>query len=141
MKELAAVAIALVALGACSSPPPQTGVLDPAAVVVSPHPWPSGAAAAPGAPPRILTVYLNETAIATGTHWIGRIATTTNVASLEVRTESFQFLADRTAYGEFRFDQHVLDMLPQYRRDYVLQLIARNANGDADQRFVNIRFL
>lgn len=72
---------------------------------------------------------MNETSVAPGSEWTGRIATTTNVASVEIRTESFSFNATRVAFGQFAFDQHVLDIVPQYKRGYTLRVIARNAAG------------
>lgn len=74
---------------------------------------------------RFLAVWMNETKTLPGTDWRGRVVTTTNVASVEVRTESFSFNAQRSRLGEFAFDQHVLDIVPQYKRAYVLQIIAR----------------
>ena len=100
--------------------------------------WPAAVVAAPSAPPRILAVWLSSTQIVPGTDWLGRIATTTNVASLEVRTESFSFNATRVAFGQFVFRQHVLDIVPQYKRHYELTIIARNAAGVKDVRIVPI---
>lgn len=119
---------------------PQGRIFSDAQVTVSPHPWPTAEPALPAQAPRILALWLNETSIPNGTDWIGRIATTTNVASVEVRTESFSFNADRTQYGEFRFRQRILDMVPQYKRGYTLQVVARNAAGRADTVLVPIRF-
>jgi hypothetical protein len=109
-----------------------------ATVTRAPSPWPKAIPVAPGAPPRILAFWTNETAIAPGSEWLGRIATTTNVASVEIRTESFAFNATRTAFGQFTFDQHVLDIVPQYKRGYTLHVIARNAAGDKDVRLIPI---
>ena len=64
--------------------------------------------------------------------------TSTNVASVELRTESFSFVADRLGFGIFDFSQTVLDVIPQYRRAYLLRVIARNARGDAAERIVPI---
>ena len=36
------------------------------------------------------------------------------------------------------FDQHVLDIVPQYKRPYTLQVIARNAAGTQDARLIPI---
>lgn len=108
------------------------------AVTMMPLPWPSAAVAAPNAPPRILALWMNETAIAPGSQWSGRIATTTNTASLEIRTESFSFNATRTGFGQFAFLQHVLDIVPQYKRRYTLSVIARNAAGVEAVRLVPI---
>jgi hypothetical protein len=129
---------AVIGLAACA---PIAGTrVDPRTVEIEPHPWPSPQIAAGAAPPRILALWMNHTALPSGTDWRGRIVTTTNVASVEVRTESFSFVADRTRYGDFSFEQHVLDMVPQYKRSYALQVIARNAAGDRDERLVEISF-
>jgi hypothetical protein len=101
-------------------------------------PWPAAVPNAPNDPPRILAFATNETTIAPGTDWTGRIATTTNVASVEIRTESFSFNATRIAYGQFVFRQHVLDIVPQYKRAYTLHVIARNAAGVQDVRLIPI---
>ncbi|MGB6984606.1 MAG: hypothetical protein WBD74_01380 [Candidatus Aquilonibacter sp.] len=101
-------------------------------------PWPAAAANAPDAPPRILALWINSAAITPGSQWFGRIATTTNVASVEIRTESFSFNATRVAFGQFVFLQHVLDIVPQYKRPYTLQVIARNAAGTEDARLIPI---
>ncbi len=112
--------------------------MDSRAVTLAPPRWPSAVPAAPNDPPRIVALEMNETSIAPGSEWTGRIATTTNVASLEVRTESFSFNATRVGFGQFTFDQHVLDIVPQYKRGYTLQVIARNAAGAQDARLIPI---
>ena len=121
----------IILLAGCEEPVRGT-LLDARSVTRAPIPWPKAVAAAPSASPRILALWTNETAIAPGSQWVGRIATTTNVASLEIRTESFSFNATRTSFGQFQFDQHVLDIVPQYKRGYTLQFIARNTEGDED---------
>ena len=114
-------------------------LIDAAAVTVMPKPWPRPAVTTASAP-RILALWMNETTIPSGSDWDGRAITTTNVASLEIRTESFSFIAQRTAFGDFRFHQHVLDMVPYYKRNYLLHVIARNAAGDRDEWLVPIQF-
>lgn len=108
-------------------------------VLSSPNPWPTPEVVR-GGPPRILRFWMNEANVPNGTNWFGRAVTTTNVASLEIRTESFSFVAERTNFGEFRFRQHVLDWIPQYKRAYTLQVIARNAAGDEDALLIPISF-
>ncbi|HTX59883.1 MAG TPA: hypothetical protein VMH02_09405 [Verrucomicrobiae bacterium] len=137
-RTFAAVA-ALSLLCACAEAEQGTWVND-AAVVASPNPWPAPRIAPGDAPPQILTLWMNETTIPSGSDWVGRAITTTNVASLEIRTESFSFVADRVGYGDFRFSQHVLDMVPYYKRPYTLDVIARNAAGVSDERLVRISF-
>lgn len=108
-------------------------------VLASPNPW-SAPQRVSGGPPHILAFWMNEAEIPNGSDWFGQAVTTTNVASLEIRTESFSFTAQRTAFGEFRFRQHVLDWVPQYKRAYTLQVIARNTAGDEDTLLIPIRF-
>ncbi|HET9095168.1 MAG TPA: hypothetical protein VFN37_00785 [Candidatus Baltobacteraceae bacterium] len=124
---------------ACAEQPTGTYV-DPAAVTVMPSPWPKPAIAAPNAPPRILALWMNETKIPSGSDWRGRVVTSTNVASVEIRTESFSFVAERPAFGVFQFRQHVLDMVPYYKRNYVVQVVARNTAGDQTIRLVPVEF-
>jgi len=112
--------------------------MDPRSVTAPRSTWPAAVANANDAPPHILALWLNSTSISPGVEWRGRIATTTNVASLEIRTESFSFNATRIAYGQFVFDQHVLDIVPQYKRGYTLNVIARNSAGVEDARLIPI---
>jgi hypothetical protein len=81
---------------------------------------------------------MNETTIRTGREWRGVIVTSTNVMSVEIRTESFTFVAQREHPGFFRFSQEVLDMVPEYRRRYTLSVIARNSSGAEDTWLVPI---
>jgi hypothetical protein len=122
----------------CEEPPVGTPVAPSAATMLR-VPWPATIANAPAAPPHIIALWMNSTSIAPGMQWFGRIATTTNVASVEIRTESFSFNATRVAFGQFVFLQHVLDIVPQYKRPYTLQIIARNAAGVEDARLIPIR--
>ncbi|HTX57734.1 MAG TPA: hypothetical protein VMD47_11605 [Candidatus Acidoferrales bacterium] len=112
--------------------------MSPRAATTAPKPWPAAVSAANEAPPRILALWMNETTLVPGSQWRGRIATTTNVASVEIRTESFSFNATRVAYGQFVFEQHLLDIVPQYKRGYTLNVIARNSAGLEDARLIPI---
>ncbi len=133
------VAIAAFALGLAGCARPPAGVrVDPRTVTAMPARWPAAPVAAGTSAPRIVRLWLSATRITPGRDWLGRIATTTNVASVEVRTESFSFNARRIAFGQFVFDQHVLDIVPQYKRPYLLNVIARNAAGAEDVRLVPI---
>ena len=135
MRLVAAVVVLLTAV-ACSQSSGRH--IDAKRVVIVPSHWPTPQALSPDAPPRILGLWMNETTIQPGRKWTGRIVTSTNVASVEVRTESFSFSADRRRFGVFEFSQIILDIIPQYRRAYVLHVIARNTRGDTDERLVPI---
>jgi hypothetical protein len=112
--------------------------LDPARVIVAPSVWPTPQTAPPDAPPRIIALWMNDATIHPGRRWMGKIITSTNVASVEIRTESFSFTADHRGPGLFDFSQDILDIIPQYRRRYILRFIARNTPGEADERTVPI---
>lgn len=63
--------------------------------------------------------------------WLdGEIVTSTNVASVEVRTAAFSIDADHTGPGTFQFHTHVLELPPLARRHTLeLSIIARNTAG------------
>jgi hypothetical protein len=131
------IALAMLLLVAgCSTNPER--LLKPSVVTVAPSTWPTPEVVPPQAPPRILALWMNGTELRPGHRWFGKIVTSTNVASVEIRTESFSFTADRHAFGIFDFAQEILDMVPQYRRSYVLHVIARNAGGVVDERLIPI---
>jgi hypothetical protein len=136
MQRLIAALTVCTTLAACAAP--TSTHVDSRVVTAMPRHWPAAVVAAPDAPPRVLAVWLSSAQIVPGTDWLGRIATTTNVASLEIRTESFSFNATRVAFGQFVFRQHVLDIVPQYKRRYDLSIIARNTAGTKDVRVVPI---
>ena len=137
--RLIPILAALPFLSGCSLLIPTQSLVDPQSVLSSANPWPTPLLTTRAAP-QILRLWMNETTIPSGTDWYGRAVTSTNVASLEIRTESFSFIAERTAYGAFQFRQHVLDMVPYYKRPYILRVIARNTAGDAVEERVRIQF-
>jgi hypothetical protein len=130
-------ALVLLLVTGCS--PNAQRVTAPSAVTVAPSVWPTPQIAPPQAPPHILALWMNRTELIPGHRWFGKIVTSTNVASVEIRTESFSFTADRRAFGVFEFAQELLDIVPQYRRAYVLHVIARNTNGVTDERLIPIQ--
>ncbi len=78
--------------------------------------------------------------VAPGSWWSGRIVTSTNVASVEVRWPFFAFSVPRKAPGEFAFHFHALDLPVIYRRPYTIEIVARNTPGETTQRNVIIDF-
>lgn len=64
-----------------------------------------------------------------GTNWSGQIVTSSNVASVEVRTSLFSINVPRTTFGRFAFQVHVLDLPPIFIRAYQVRAIARNSAG------------
>jgi hypothetical protein len=130
-----AVVLALLFAG-CATP--QGHWVDPRTVTRMPSRWPVPRPAPRASPPRIEALWMNETTIRTGSVWRGMIVTSTNVKSVEIRTESFTFVGQRVRSGVFTFSQDILDMVPAYRRPYTLEVIARNHYDDADTWLVPI---
>lgn len=134
MKRVALAGLLAVLCG-CGTPAPR---LD--ADAVSAAPLPAVRDASPDAPPRILAVRLSSLVVRPGDTWTGRIVTTSNVASLEIRSPSFTFNAPRSAFGRFAFSIRALVIPPIYRRAYTVAIVARNAAGRTDERDVTVDF-
>lgn len=71
--------------------------------------------------------------------WTGAFVTSTNVASVELRTNLFVVNVPRASAGRFAFRLDVLDVPPIFLRSYRLRVIARNARGDAVEEDVPFR--
>ena len=87
--------------------------------------------ASPNAAPRIVAAWFSASQVARGQTWSGRIVTTTNVASVEVRTSLFSIDVPRRGFGRFAFDLRVFDVPPIFLRAYRVRTIARNSAGVA----------
>jgi len=107
---------------------------------LSPAVWPTPQVAEMNDAPRILAVDLSPSRVAPGAWWTGRIVTSTNVASVEVRWPFFTFSAPRRAPGEFSFRFDVADLPVIYRRPYTVEIVARNTPGTTTQRNVVVEF-
>ena len=59
----------------------------------------------------------------------GTITTSSNVASVEIRTNLFSINAKKKDVGRFAFDVDVYDLPGIFIRAYTLRVIARNATG------------
>lgn len=127
--------VALVAVTACTPPAPgRPGLNAPSS------PWPAASVAAANDAPHILAVHFSNLSVNVGDTWTGKIATTTNVASVEVRTESFTINVPRKSFGQFVFRIHILDLPPFLQRTYTLRVIARNASGQSDEEDFPLSF-
>lgn len=137
----AAVALAAaLLLAGCSAP--QKAVEQPlVAIGPGPAPMPSPPLAAPGDPPRIVGVWLSKTEFAPGERIAGRVVTTTNVASLEIRVEGYGRVIPRSDFGRFEGTVAVPKLPSFLRRAFTLQILARNAGGVAAKATVPIRVL
>jgi hypothetical protein len=81
-------------------------------------------------PPTIRAIWLSSLTLERGSTWAGEISTGSNVASVEVRTDSFSFSVPRKSIGKFAFSYAIPDLPPYLRRGFVLHVVARNAAGD-----------
>jgi hypothetical protein len=119
--------LALTLLAACASyidvPPNVTVGARPAQLG-------AGADADFAAPPQIAAVWLSSLSLRRGATWSGAISTGSNVASVEVRTDSFSFSVPKARPGSFEFSYAIPDLPPYLRRRFVLHIVARNAAGD-----------
>jgi hypothetical protein len=93
--------------------------------------------AANDAPPQIKGMHFNTLDLCRQARgecfdsWKGSFLTSTNVASVEVRTNLFSIDVPRSDFGKFAFTADVLDLPPIFIRDYRLRVIARNSAGVA----------
>ncbi len=126
-------AAAFCALGLCSTagcapqavPVPSNLTVGPSLPAV----WPLPVAAANAAPPKIQAMHFSSLDVRRGERWRGDFVTTSNVASLEVRSNLFSIDVPRTGFGRFAFELDVLDTPPIFVRGYDLRVIARNSAG------------
>ena len=133
---LAPLLALLAACGSHSETPTQNAVT---IGVVSP--WPATVFVAQDAPPRILAAQFSSSVIRVGGTWSGRVATTSNVAVVELRSPSFSFILRRTAFGQFSFSTRVLAVPSIYRRGFEATLVARGAGlGLTDVRSAELVF-
>ena len=122
-------------LSACSSVP----VANPANVSIGAATRSPMLAAADAAPPQVLAIRLSSEAPVRGSQWSGQVLTTSNVASVEVRTNLFSIDVPRRAYGDFRFSVYLVDVPPIFIRAYRLRVIARNSAGVATEEDLPLR--
>jgi len=85
----------------------------------------------PGAPPQIVAVDLNSTSVSSGGTLWGKVLTSSNVASVEVRVATYGVGLKKIGVGRFAL-AYRLGYLPFFvRGTYPMQIIARNTRGDA----------
>lgn len=126
MSARAAAALSLCALAACA---PHAVSVPSNLTFGSSAALPAPLAAPNDAPPRILAMRFSGDRVARGQNWSAAIITSTNVASVEVRTNLFSIDVPRRTYGDFRFSLHVFDVPPIFIRAYRVRVIARNSAG------------
>jgi hypothetical protein len=125
MSRLAAAAL-VCALAACA---PHAVTVPPNVAFGDAPSLPAPPVASNAAAPRIVAMWFSSDDVHRGQTWSGRIVTSTNVASVEVRTNLFSIDAPRRAFGDFRFSLRIFDVPPIFIRPYTLRVIARNSAG------------
>ncbi|MBV8331776.1 MAG: hypothetical protein JO192_03500, partial [Candidatus Eremiobacteraeota bacterium] len=125
MTRALATCLMLVCAAACASRLPAPPANDTNAM----EPFPTPRVAANDAPPEILALSFNSLDVRRGTTWTGKFVTTTNVASVEVRTNLFSIDVPRRGFGKFAFSVDLLDVPPIFVRAYRLRVLARNSAG------------
>lgn len=140
---LAGVFALALAVAACSpaAKKPEAAAGPSISVGVPPAARAAAPLAKPGDPPRIVSVWLAKTEFAPGERIAGRVVTTTNVASVEIRVEGYGRVIPRTDFGRFEGSVAVPQLPSFLRRAFTLQILARNAGGIAAKATVPIRVL
>ncbi|HVS45803.1 MAG TPA: hypothetical protein VMS32_03980 [Verrucomicrobiae bacterium] len=127
--------IALCAFATSCTPPISTQL--PSMMTVSatrPTDWPLAPVAAADAAPAIARIWMSTLQLHQGESFDSAILTSTNVASVEVRTASFSIDVPRTSFGHFAFHLKAI-VLPSFiKHTYVLWIIARNTAGTQDRQ-------
>lgn len=124
------------ALTACASRQPDVPHL---ASIGNPVALPTPRTAANDARPQILAMHFSSLDVTRGTTWTGSFITTTNVASVEVRTNLFSIDVPRKGFGRFIFTLDVLDTPPIFVRAYRLRVLARNSAGEIEEQDLPFR--
>jgi hypothetical protein len=91
------------------------------------------------APPQIVAMRFSSLNVRRPSFWSAVFVTSTNVASLEVRSNLFSINANRTGFGRFRFGVDVYDLPSIFIRGYRVRVIARNSAGARTEEDVPFR--
>ncbi len=83
------------------------------------------------APPQILAMSLDREVVRSGDVVLGRVETSSNVASVEARIGGYAAAMKKTGVGQFRLSYRVPYVPFFLRRTYSIEVIARNSRGDA----------
>jgi|HubBroStandDraft_4_1064222.scaffolds.fasta_scaffold00289_12 hypothetical protein len=91
---------------------------------------------APDAAPQILAVAVTETTVQPGDRVSGSVVTSSNVASVEARIGGYAVTLSKVGVGRFALT-YTVGPLPWFvRGNFTMQVIARNARGDAARRAI-----
>lgn len=90
----------------------------------------------PDAPPRIVAVQLSSTTVHSWDRLSGKVVTSSNVASVEVRIAAYGIGMDKVGVGRFAMSYQMPPIPSQFHGDYTLTIIARNTRGEETTRAV-----
>jgi hypothetical protein len=91
---------------------------------------------APNAAPQILDVAVSETTVAPGDRVVGRVITSSNVASVEARIGGYAMNLVKVGVGRFEL-AYTVGPLPWFvHGNFTMQVTARNTRGDAATRAI-----
>lgn len=94
---------------------------------------------APDAPPQILDVAVSQTTVQPGDRVVGRVVTSSNVASVEARIGGYSVALAKVGVGRFEL-AYTVGPLPWFLHgDFTMQVIARNTRGDKTTRAVPLK--
>jgi hypothetical protein len=90
----------------------------------------------PDAAPRIVAVEISRQTVHAGDRVVGSVLTSSNVASVEARIGGYAVSLTKVSVGHFALT-YTVGPLPWFiRGPFTMQVIARNARGDADRRSI-----
>jgi hypothetical protein len=124
------------AFAACAGP---TANAPPNLTVGPPTALPTPIVAEPESSPVIQAIHLSSIDVARGSTWSGQIVTSTNVASVEVRTNLFSIDVPRRTFGRFAFSTDIVELPSIFIRPYALRVIARTAGDRESEEDVPFR--
>jgi len=108
----------------------------PPAPTATPTPVKTVPRLSPNAAPQILDVQVSETTVSPGDSVHGSVVTSSNVASVEARIGGYGMSLHKTGTGRFELT-YKIGALPWFvRGNFTMQVIARNARGDAVSRSI-----
>jgi hypothetical protein len=88
----------------------------------------------PDAPPEIVAIDFSSTSVTSGETLWGKVLTSSNVASVEVRVATYAIGMRKIGVGRFALSYR-LGYVPFFARgEYSMRIIARNTRGDAVDR-------
>ena len=92
----------------------------------------------PDAPPQIVDVEINSTNVGSGDTLWGKVLTSSNVASVEVRVANVGMGLNKVGVGRFTLEYR-LGAVPFFARGtYPMHIIARNSRGDKTERTLSL---